>query len=89
MGLCTLSSLNDRRCKYTLTLCQAGDHPGDTHKLSVCERERLTARTRVERSEKLKVKDTLRSGGGEEEKDSKEEIFKAALNVFVLFFTYV
>lgn len=36
LGLCTLSSLNDRRCKYTITLSQARDHPGDTHKLSVC-----------------------------------------------------
>lgn len=39
VGLYTLSSLNDRRCKYALTLCQAEDHPGDTPTQRVCERE--------------------------------------------------
>lgn len=29
VGLWTLSSLNDRRCKYILTVCQVEDHPGD------------------------------------------------------------
>lgn len=56
VGLYTLSSLNDRRCKYALTLCQAEAHPGDTPTQWVCVRERLTAKTRVERS-RIKVKD--------------------------------